>query len=72
MEWAMTAKRQKELERFRQELELKDQQLALEGQLVDGQQQITDGLAKREASLKMPEMVVASQGKGKRLGVKRR
>jgi small subunit ribosomal protein S35 len=68
----MTNERRQELANYRQQMSLKDQQLEVAGQLIDGIRQIEDSLAKaapvRDA---IPEMVMAGQGKGKKVAVRR-
>jgi small subunit ribosomal protein S35 len=68
----MTNERRQELATYRQQMSLKDQQLEVAGQLIDGIRQIEDGLAKaapvRDA---IPETVMAGQGKGKKVAVRR-
>ncbi len=71
-EWYITEERRAELERHRQELRLKDEKLAVQGQLVDGIEQIEQGFVKIAAQRKaLPEMVMASKPKGKRVTVRR-
>lgn len=70
-EWAVTEKRQQELDQYRQAMVLKDQGRAITGKLVDGIKQIEEGLRKRvNLGTVLPEPVMVGKG-GKKVGVKR-